>query len=415
MESARPRGFLSRLLARDVRARVNSAGKLRTLWHYLLLPALTAALGSFSTNAAGMADLSLSVSMPSSERVNLSYFVTVSNAGPSMATGVVISSPVPTNVLFISATGGAAPTDGVLLVELGSLAVGATNSIQIAERCTDADPTPQPVGVESVFRVSADQTDPEPTNNSVDTIVRRNTTCYTTSTVTREATVTATVNQRTNEYSTELVAKLANGTVVYDQAFDAAYSDATVQSAVAKAAAALAEAGASSYTGPTPSSPLSETLEGNSSVTVTNVIGTDVSFATAMYVGPQTIRVGDLQARSFFLAAGQVLFDTLVTSTVTNLVVTTNTATYLSSAAYVMTGVWGPEFRITSVRLIGFGQIELRWGCPTNGLYTIEKSTNLAASSFVPIATVDARAGQNTNTDAIGSAPRAFYRVAQTR
>ena len=91
---------------------------------------------SLAAGASGVADLSLTASFSVDGPVsiyysNLIYSITVSNAGPSAATGVVVSNQIPANVTFLSATGGATPTNGVLLVDLGSLAVGATNSIQI--------------------------------------------------------------------------------------------------------------------------------------------------------------------------------------------------------------------------------------------------------------------------------------------
>ena len=301
---------------------------------FLLLPVLIAALGLLPAGAAEVADLSLRGS--SSWESNLIYSVTVSNAGPSVATGVVVSTQVYTNYPFISATGGATPTNGVLLVPVGSLAVGATNVVQIV--------VTKPASINLLwhpFQVFADQTDPNPTNNSyIVWSISNPTITYTTSTVTQETNLTATVNRQVNEYSTELIARLPNGTVVYDQTFNAAYSDPAVQAAVAQAAAALAGAGAASYTGPTETNS-SQTLVNSASVTATNAIGTNVSAATTMYIGPQTIMVGENQSQVFTLSAGQVDYDTLITFVVTNLVTTTNTDTYLNSAAYVMEGVLG--------------------------------------------------------------------------
>ena len=69
-----------------------------------------------------------------------------------------------------------------------------------------------------------------------------------------------------------------------------------------QAAGDLTGAGATSYTGPTQTSPLgSLSFVGSSSVRVTNVIETDVTFATTTYIGPQTIMVGENQSESFFL------------------------------------------------------------------------------------------------------------------
>ena len=119
--------------------------------------------------ASGVADLSLTASFSVNGPVsiyysNLIYSITVSNAGPSAATGVVVSNQIPANVTFLSATGGATPTNGVLLVDLGSLAVGATNSIQIVVQPTAAGK------ITNLFQVFANQTDPVPANNSATVI-----------------------------------------------------------------------------------------------------------------------------------------------------------------------------------------------------------------------------------------------------
>jgi uncharacterized repeat protein (TIGR01451 family) len=106
---------------------------------HVMLPALIAAFGwmlggGFCTAMAASADLSLNVSVgPQYLEIysHIVYTITVSNAGPSTATGVVVSNQIPTNTTFISAAGGAIPTNGVLLVNFGSLAVGAASSAQI--------------------------------------------------------------------------------------------------------------------------------------------------------------------------------------------------------------------------------------------------------------------------------------------
>jgi uncharacterized repeat protein (TIGR01451 family) len=67
---------------------------------------------------------------------NLVYSLTVSNAGPQPATGVILSNQLPANATFISATGGATPTNGVLLVNLGTIPVGGTASAQINLQAT---------------------------------------------------------------------------------------------------------------------------------------------------------------------------------------------------------------------------------------------------------------------------------------
>jgi len=77
--------------------------------------------------------LSLSVSAapePVGVGSNLVYFLTVSNAGPSVATSAVISNQLPASLGFVSATGFYYLSNGFLLVNFASLAVGATGSVQ---------------------------------------------------------------------------------------------------------------------------------------------------------------------------------------------------------------------------------------------------------------------------------------------
>ena len=118
----------------------------------------------YVTNTPAVADLSLSASAvpePVIVGSNLIYSLTVSNAGPATASGVVVSNPIPANVTFVSATGGSTPAGGSLLVNLGSLAAGATNSVQIVVQLTAAGK------LTNLFQVFANETDPVLINNSV--------------------------------------------------------------------------------------------------------------------------------------------------------------------------------------------------------------------------------------------------------
>jgi uncharacterized repeat protein (TIGR01451 family) len=113
------------------------------------------------------ADLSLSASAapePVGVGSNLVYSLTVSNAGPSTATGVVVSNQLPASVTFVSATGGATPTNGVLLVNLGSLAEGTNTSVQVVMQPTAAGQ------FTNTFQVFANEFDPNLTNNSASVV-----------------------------------------------------------------------------------------------------------------------------------------------------------------------------------------------------------------------------------------------------
>ena len=109
------------------------------------------------------ADVSLGASAapePVGVASNLVYSITVSNAGPNAATGVVMSNRIPANVNFVSATGGATPSGGVLLVNIGSLAVAATGQVQVVVQPATAG------SITNTFQVFANEIDPNLTNNS---------------------------------------------------------------------------------------------------------------------------------------------------------------------------------------------------------------------------------------------------------
>jgi uncharacterized repeat protein (TIGR01451 family) len=331
--------------------------------------------------ASGVADLSLTASFSVNGPVsiyysNLIYSITVSNAGPSAATGVVVSNQIPANVTFLSATGGATPTNGVLLVDLGSLAVGATNSIQI-EVQTEAETV-----ITNVFQVFADQTDPDLTNNTVTTIVADEpTTQFTTSWRTIETNLSSSVIQQATNYTTELIAMMPSGTVLFDQSFNTVFSDPSVQAAVTQAAGDLTAAGATSYTGPRETS--LQNVPGTSSVSVTNPIGTNISAATSLYIGPKTIMIGLDQSEPFFIPAGGMDYDTLITTGITNLVTTTNTSTYLDSAVYTMTAIVAqPELGLAAVRSNQFG---FTITGTSNLSIVVEACTNLASPSWTSL------------------------------
>ena len=62
---------------------------------------------------------------------NLTYTITVSNAGPAAATSTVVTDSLPVGVTFVSATGGGANNSGVVTWSVGTLASGATASVTV--------------------------------------------------------------------------------------------------------------------------------------------------------------------------------------------------------------------------------------------------------------------------------------------
>jgi hypothetical protein len=167
-----------------------------------------------------------------------------------------------------------------------------------------------------------------------------NTTTYTTSTKNIYDTTTASVNQQVNTYSTQLIAIMqGSSTALYDQTFNVAFSDLAVQAAIQSAKDALTGSGASSFTGPTLLSDSTSLVGSASQVGAPVVTSTDVSYATDVYIGPQTIWVGDNQSIAFAIPAGGENFDTLITSLIHQVITTTTTDTFLTTDVYQLVGV----------------------------------------------------------------------------
>ncbi len=92
---------------------------------------------------------------------SVTYTLTVTNNGTASATGVTLTDTLPSGAAFVSATGGAKPTGGVLTFALGSLDAGADASVTIVVTPTAAGP------LSDTAAASMDQTDPTPDDNSV--------------------------------------------------------------------------------------------------------------------------------------------------------------------------------------------------------------------------------------------------------
>ena len=96
---------------------------------------------------------------------NLTYVVKVTNNGPSAATNVVLTQNLPTHAAFVSAsssTGSASQSNGVVTVNIGPVASGATVTLTVIVT-PDAAATPS---VTSTASAAATETDSNSANNS---------------------------------------------------------------------------------------------------------------------------------------------------------------------------------------------------------------------------------------------------------
>lgn len=102
--------------------------------------------GRFSnfTVAQPLADVSITMTDapdPVAVGSNLTYSITVNNAGPDSADGVLVTDPLPTGVTFVSATssqGACANAAGTVTCTVGTMASGASVNITIVVRPTAA-------------------------------------------------------------------------------------------------------------------------------------------------------------------------------------------------------------------------------------------------------------------------------------
>jgi uncharacterized repeat protein (TIGR01451 family) len=94
---------------------------------------------------------------------NLTYTVTVTNNGPSAATGVTLTDPLPATVTFgsvIPSQGSCSETAGTVSCNLGDVATGATATVTLVVTPTAADP------LTNTASVAGTEPDPNPENNS---------------------------------------------------------------------------------------------------------------------------------------------------------------------------------------------------------------------------------------------------------
>ena len=129
-------------------------------------------LASVRTTVSALADLSVTKSDspdPVTAGSLLTYTVTASNAGPSTASGVLVSDPLPAGTSFVSgvddngATVCALVQTSTVRCALGSLAPGASATVQITVRVAASVPDGP---LSNTVTVSSSVTDPVTTNNA---------------------------------------------------------------------------------------------------------------------------------------------------------------------------------------------------------------------------------------------------------
>lgn len=110
-------------------------------------------------------DLSLTKTGPALVQVgdDVTYTLTATNNGPSAATGVAISDPVPANSTFVSADAGCTLSAGTVTCTIGNLAAGASQTFHVTVQAGTGS------SITNTASVGGDQTDPSPGNNSAST------------------------------------------------------------------------------------------------------------------------------------------------------------------------------------------------------------------------------------------------------
>jgi uncharacterized repeat protein (TIGR01451 family) len=120
-------------------------------------------------------DLSVAKSGPAAttEGNNVTYTLVATNHGPTTATGVTVSDPVPANSTFVSASPGCALLAGVVTCTAGTLAPGASQSFSVTVKAGSGG------SIVNTATIGGNQTDPNGGNNSstVTTSVNHNPIC----------------------------------------------------------------------------------------------------------------------------------------------------------------------------------------------------------------------------------------------
>src|SRR6266849_2026694 len=114
---------------------------LRSAWKSLALFCLLALGAASSAFAQATADLAVSqVAAPSpvGAGTNITYTITVTNAGPDLAAAVTLTDTIPAQVAYVSSSTGCTELGGVVTCDLGGLAGSgsATVTIVVSTTCS---------------------------------------------------------------------------------------------------------------------------------------------------------------------------------------------------------------------------------------------------------------------------------------
>ena len=113
------------------------------------------------TTVTPVADVGIGKAGPASVLAtsNLVYTISVTNFGPSSASGVVVTDALPVNVTFVSASGGGANNSGVVNWSLGTLTSGQISNVTVTVTA------PSSGSLTNIATASSTTGDPNPTNN----------------------------------------------------------------------------------------------------------------------------------------------------------------------------------------------------------------------------------------------------------